>query len=358
MRILIDIGHPAHVHYFKNFIKIMKSKNFNFLIIARDKEVTHQLLSTYQINYISRGKGGNNFFSKLFCLIKANFIIYKHSKEFNPDLFLSFASPYAAQVSKLFKKPHISFTDTEHAKLGNLLFIPFTDCVITPSCYKRDFKINHVTFNSYMELCYLHPKYFNRDKNILNLLGISENEKFVIVRFVSWNAAHDFGKSGINYNIKLKLINILSNHAKVLISSESELPEELKKYKINIKADKMHDALSYCSLFIGEGATMASECAMIGTPAIYINSLEVGYCTEQEKKYNLILNYRSFNHLLIKQAINILNNDDFKSEIKNNHKIMLQDKINPTDFMVWFIENYPNSIEKIKSDPGFLNKFK
>lgn len=358
MRILIDIGHPAHVHYFKNFIKIMKSKNFKFLIIARDKEVTHQLLSAYKIDYISRGKGGNNFFSKSFYLIKANFIIYKQSKEFNPDLFLSFASPYAAQVSKLFKKPHISFTDTEHAKLGNALFIPFTDCVITPSCFKRDFKIDHITFNSYMELCYLHPKYFNRDKNILNLLGVGENEKFVIVRFVSWNAAHDFGKSGISYNIKLKLINLLSNHAKVFISSESELPEELKKYKINIKADKMHDALSYCSLFIGEGATMASECAMIGTPAIYINSLEVGYCMEQEEKYNLILNYRYFNKLLIEQAINILNNDDFKSNIKKNHRIMLQDKINATDFMVWFIENYPKSKNIMIENPNYQSSFK
>ena len=37
----------------------------------------------------------------------------------------------------------------------------------------------------------------------------------------------------------------------------------------------MHNALKYASLFVGEGATMASECAILGTPAIYVNSLKV-----------------------------------------------------------------------------------
>ncbi len=35
--------------------------------------------------------------------------------------------------------------------------------------------------------------------------------------------------------------------------------------------------LAYATLFIGEGATMASECAVLGTPAIYVNSLQLGY---------------------------------------------------------------------------------
>jgi len=29
MKILIDIGHPAHVHYFRNFIKMMESNGCN-----------------------------------------------------------------------------------------------------------------------------------------------------------------------------------------------------------------------------------------------------------------------------------------------------------------------------------------
>ena len=45
MKILIDIGHPAHVHYFKNLIKIMSnSSKAEFLVTSRDKEMAHYLL--------------------------------------------------------------------------------------------------------------------------------------------------------------------------------------------------------------------------------------------------------------------------------------------------------------------------
>ena len=47
MRILIDIGHPAHVHYFKNFIWQMQKKGHEFMITARDKEVALNLLDKY-----------------------------------------------------------------------------------------------------------------------------------------------------------------------------------------------------------------------------------------------------------------------------------------------------------------------
>ena len=62
---------------------------------------------------------------EIFLFIKANFQLYKLAKYFEPDLFLSFASPYAGQVATILKKPHISFTDTEHAKLGILHFYLF-----------------------------------------------------------------------------------------------------------------------------------------------------------------------------------------------------------------------------------------
>ena len=57
MKIFIDIGHPAHVHYFRNFIKIMEKNGHHFLILARDKEITQELLNHYKIPYVSRGKG-------------------------------------------------------------------------------------------------------------------------------------------------------------------------------------------------------------------------------------------------------------------------------------------------------------
>lgn len=92
MRILIDTGHPATVHYFRNFIKIMLAKGHKFCISARDKEVTHQLLDHYKIPYYSRGKGKNSLIGKFSYIPEADFNVYKRARNFKPDLFLSFGS--------------------------------------------------------------------------------------------------------------------------------------------------------------------------------------------------------------------------------------------------------------------------
>ena len=47
-----------------------------------------------------------------------------------------------------------------------------------------------------------------------------------------------------------------------------------------------------CRMVIGESATMASEAACLGIPAIFISNTGRGYTTEQDKKYGLIKHYR------------------------------------------------------------------
>ena len=49
MNILFDINHPAHVHFFKNAIKILENSNHNIIITAREKEMTTYLLGKYNI---------------------------------------------------------------------------------------------------------------------------------------------------------------------------------------------------------------------------------------------------------------------------------------------------------------------
>ena len=139
----------------------------------------------------------------------------------------------------------------------------------------------------------------------------------------------------------------LSKYAKVFISSEGVLPDDLKHYQLNLPADKIHDILAYASLFIGEGATMVSECAMLGIPAIYVNSLELGYCTELEKKYGLVFNFRKPMGVLDK-AIELFQQKNLSIIFQKRKNKMLSDKINVTEFFVWFIENYPFSVSIIK----------
>ena len=207
-----------------------------------------------------------------------------------------------------------------------------------------------------MELCYLHPKYFNPNKDVLPELGLTEKESYALLRFVSWGANHDIGQSGIPDDSKIELAKELAKNRRVFISSEGNLPDELNKYKIQISPEKIHDVLALASIYIGEGATMASESAMLGTPAIYVNSLTAGTIEEQQN-YGLLFSFRNYDGVISKVE-ELLSNPDLKQEFIQKRDRMIKDQIDVTAFMVWFVENYPESFKIMKENPEYQERFR
>ncbi len=355
MRILIDIGHPGHVHLFKNVAKEMQQKGHVFLFTCRQKEFEIELLKAEGFTYVSFGKKYNTTIGKLFGLLKFDILETIQGIKFKPDLFLSHGSPYAAHAAALLRKPHISMEDT-----GNMeqvkLYLPCTQSVLTSTAFHKDLGDKQIRYSGYHELAYLHPNHFMPDTKIFEILNIEQETPYVILRFVSWNASHDINQSGLTIDQKREIISLLEKKYKVFISSEGLLSEEFKAYQIKIPPEEMHNALAFAQLFIGEGATMASECAVLGTPALYINSIMAGTITEQED-YGLLFNFQNGDGVIekIKELISIPNLKDVFKMKKNK---LLNDKIDVTAFIVWFIENFPESKNKIKKDPNYHLNFK
>lgn len=355
MRILIDIGHPGHVHLFKNFVKEMQNKGHEFLFTCRQKEFEIELLKAEGFNYVSFGKKYNTTLGKIWGLLKFDFLEFIQGLQFKPDIFMSHGSPYAAHASAILRKPHISMEDT-----GNMeqvkLYLPFTESVLTSTAFHKDLGKKQIRYAGYHELAYLHPNRFTPDSKIFNILKINPETKYVILRFVSWNASHDINQSGLTIDEKRELITYLDKNFEVFISSEGLLPEEFKKYQIKIPPEEMHNALAFAHLFIGEGATMASECAILGTPAIYINSIMAGTIDEQVN-YGLLFNFKNGEGVLekVKELVEI---KDLKIFFKNKQNRLLAEKIDVTAFMVWYVENFPESQIEMKNNPNYYLNFK
>ena len=341
MRILIDIGHPAHVHLFKNFAKEMISRNHSVLFTCREKEFEKYLLENYGFEFISFGKKYNTRFGKLIGLIKFDLKEFIAGLKFKPDLFLSHGSMYAAHASALLRKPHISFEDTFNMEQVRL-YLPFTEVVLTGNYEHPSLGKKEIRFNGYHELAYLHPNYFTPDKSVLNDLGISENEKYVVIRIVSWQATHDDGKYGLTHRQKLELIATLEKGMRVIISSEGKLPIEFERYQVNIAAEKLHDLLYYAYLYIGEGGTTANECALLGTPNVLINPLakNIGLHQELKNKYETQYYFDDIKSAMPK-ILEIIGSSDFKTNFSVRSKRMIADKIDVTQFLINFVINYP-----------------
>ena len=175
MKIIIDIGHPGHVHYFKNAIKLLSNKGHDVLIVARDREFIFKLLDKYGFEYISRGKGSDSAFGKFTYMLKANTIIYKLAKKFKPDLFLSFSSPYAAQVSFLMRKPHIALNDSEHEDaIYSIFTYPFCSVILTPDSFLSSLGKKQIRFKNVVEGFYINEKYFIPDKTVCPIIVCNE----------------------------------------------------------------------------------------------------------------------------------------------------------------------------------------
>ena len=251
-------------------------------------------------------------------------------------------------------KKSVVFTDTELTRFNWLVF-PFADIICTPSCFKKHIGLKHVRYNGYHELAYLHPKYFKPDSSVLDDLDLSKNDKFFILRLISWSAYHDVNLKGLKKEEETEFIKMLEEHGHVFITSERKLSKELEKYRLNIPPHEVHSLLYYADLYIGEGGTMAAEAAILGTPAIHIESTSKGIATgelsgnflELRDKYGLLYFYPDQNQALEK-AISILENKNSKNEWRKRRERLLSDKIDVTAWMVDFIERYPESFYEYK----------
>jgi len=353
MKILVDMNHPAHVHYFKNFIWEMQKRGHEVLITASKKDVAYALLDHYGFDYMPMGTYGNHLMEKLINIPIMDLRLLRIARSFNPDIFLGFGSIRGAHASKLMKKPCINLDDTEHSFQEHLLYLPFTDVVLTPKCFLKDLGKKQIRYNGYTELAYLHPNYFTPNPRVLDEIGLSKGDTFSVLRFVSWTASHDVGQRGIRN--KVELVRKLKRYGRVLITSEGILPTELNEYKIKISPEKMHDILYYASLYIGEGGTMASEAAILGTHAIHI-STTAKHCGifHDLRNYGLMLISEDENDI-IHEAMNILQDKDSKSKGKRIREQLLKDKMDLTAFLVEFIENYPKSLCEMVNGKDVVN---
>jgi uncharacterized protein len=337
MKILFDINHPADVHFFKNAINILRENGHIILVTARDKDVSIALLNYYNIDYLLLSKLRKGLFYLALELITKEFKIGMLLRKYKIDICVSFTGACSVHAASLLGIPSFVFYDTETAKIQNWLTYPFASKIFTPASYVGDIGKNHYRFASVKELAYLHPDYFKPNSNILNKLGLMRSDKYIVFRFVSWEAAHDIGKRRLNIDSKRLIIDTLKEYCRIIIISEGDIDKEFTKYSFKGEPHEVHNLLYYATLYIGEGATMASECACLGTPAIYINPLKLGYIKE-EQGYGLVFDLESDTEIINKAIEIILKYDElYWNELKGT---FIKEHIDVTHFIVEEINKY------------------
>jgi predicted glycosyltransferase len=364
MNILIDIGHPAHVHLLRNLYFELLHRDYKVLVIVKDNlHAAKELLNFYKIPFFSIGSKSDNLLAKAFKQIaydlKIAKIVFDNKIELGVGTSINLA--HASKLTKM-KSIVLDDDDDEVQPLFTKFAHPFCNTLLSPSALVGHRKKKDTVFYSgYHELAYLHPNKFSPNKDVISKAGLNEGDKYFVLRFNSFKAHHDVGIQGLSIENKHALIGILKPYGKIFITSERELEPEFEKYRIKIESHEIHSFLYYATMFIGDSQTMTSEAAVLATPAIRSNSFvgRISYLEEQEHKYGLTYGFKpNETEKMLNKIEELLKTSNLNEMWRDRRQKMLIDKIDVTEFLVWFVVNYPASFKVMKENPDYQYNFK
>jgi uncharacterized protein len=289
VRILIDVCHPAHFHFFKHALRRLRERGHELLVTSRQKECAIDLIEHSAIRHVDLGaQHRGSAFGMLRELVVRNARLVRVIRGFRPDVLAAVGGTFVAQSGFLTRTPSVVFYDTAEARLQNLLTYPLVTRLAVPACYDGWVPRNTLRYPGYHELAYLHPAVFTPSRERAIRAGLAEQGRTILLRSVSWSASHDRGLQGVGDERLVALVEALSRLGKVVISSERPLPAALEPMRHRGSPELMHDLMAHCDLYLGESATMASECAVLGVPAIFFAPEGRCYTTDQQRRYGLV----------------------------------------------------------------------
>jgi len=339
MRVLIDILHPAHVHFFRNFHAEMEARGHEVCITARDKDRSVELLRAFGLPYqqISAQKSGTGGLAVE--MAQRTPRLMKVMRSFRPDAMTGIMGPSIALAGALRPRrvPAVVFYDTEFAVQTNRIVYPLAYSVCTPDCYQAAVPGRHPTYAGYHELAYLHPNRFQPDPAVLAEFGLRPGESYSIVRFVSWQAVHDRRERGLTAKQKRQLVEILQRRGRVLVSAEGPLTPDLEELAVAGPVQHIHHLIAHARLVVGESATMSSEAAVLGVPAVFIATTGRGYTDDEERRYGLVRHFTEDQYDMALSAIEQIQAEP-PATWQAARQRLLQEKVDVTEWMVGYFE--------------------
>lgn len=291
MRVLFDVTHPALAHTFKHAIRGLQERGHIVRVVSRRKDLTTDLLDACGIAHTPISSTGDHPLSLLFEWPARAVRMVRVARSFDPDVVVSQLDPAAVQVARLVGARSVVFDDSEREQLAGRLTHPFADVICTPAGFDRDLGPRQRRYDGYHELAYLHPDRFEPQPSVLRAHDVDPTEPYAVLRFVSWRAHHDVGQSGLSRSAKRDLVSELDAHGSVYITSEDPLPDAFEPYRLPVPPEAVHQLLFHADLYVGDSQTMATEAAVLGTPAVRTNSFvdrDMSNFIELEERYGLL----------------------------------------------------------------------
>jgi predicted glycosyltransferase len=343
MRVLVDVTHPALAHVFRHVVRALEAGGHECRVVARAKDVTLQVLDAYRIPYTVLARPSRTQAERVRELVVREARLAVLARRFRPHLITG-TSVHAARVARVCGARSAVLNDDDAALVPwfRWLAYPLASAIITPDFLAHEgHGARHRTYRSYHSLFYLHPARFTPDPAVRGQLGLAADEPYAIVRLSGLEAHHDVGIRGVSAALLEELLRRLRRTMRVFISSERPLAPELEEHRVRIPVERLHDALAFADLLVGDSQTMATEGAVLGTPVFRVSDFAGRMsCMRDLEQYGLVSSFRPDDEAPLLAAI-----DEFltrpgperREDFRQRRARMLADKIDP---LPWLLRCY------------------
>ncbi|QCS42118.1 DUF354 domain-containing protein [Natrinema versiforme] len=339
MRILVLANTPAHVHLYRHAVDRLERAGHDVLVLTREYACTTDLLDYFDMPYRVYGDHETEGYSRLGFAreLGGQFLtIGTEAVRFDPDVIFG-RGPYAAYAGTLSRTPVVLVLDDEPGDFNHTVSRPFADCILSPEVTRRDLGDAHYTFDGFKECAYLHPEVFEADSDVREYLDVEPDEPYVLVRFNALDALHDADLEGFRPEQRRDLIERLSEDATVFVSDEGGEMDlrDLPARSYDLHPALIHDAMAEASLLVADTGTMATEAALLGTPAFRYRGTddhEYGEFRELERA-GLAEQFDSYD-AVCDRSLEILADDEANARWQEQRREYVGDLVNLTDLLV------------------------
>ena len=186
-----------------------------------------------------------------------------------------------------------------------------------------------------------------------------EEDRFTIIRLVTFGAMHDAinqVQTGLNAGFLEEIIPFLSSIGKVVINAEQGEYPEFSEYCLKLDPSDMHSLLYYARLLLTDSQSMHVEAGLLGTPSIRTNKWVDDVRVMSVVKYmedmcDLGISISPQKPDVVIQMVKQYSQAGVKQQWQEKRDKFFEDNTSLTDFLYWFVTEYPESLHEYKQDP-------
>jgi len=186
MRILVDLGHPAHFHLLKHAIVHLRRDN-DVVVVARQKDCLPDLLAQENIPFHLVPRRGLGLAALGGEALRALALGLRLAWRKPFDLLIG-NSIVIGPLARMTGGISVVFNEDDCRAVPLQAFLAYRPAhyVVTPRCLKfENYGLKHLTYGGYEEMAYLHPNRFRPDPSVRGELGLGDGERFFVVRLVA-----------------------------------------------------------------------------------------------------------------------------------------------------------------------------